>query len=270
MITLYGGSSPNAIKIVLMLEELGLSYSIQKVNTMAGEQFSPEFLSLNPLSKYPVIVDSHPGVGDRVVFESAAILIYLAETYRVDLLSPSPEGRWDTLQWLIAQVAYMGPMLGQHNHFLLHPDESNSYAAKRYEEQARRVYAVWDKRLESQPFVAGDFYGIADIATYPWAEYLIRQGFEWDDFPAIASWRDALRARPAVARTEKIWLGLTGDKVRARQPTAAELDTFFGRRGGSYPDTDMTLLDRNRSKSQLGIAPPQTKVPPTRDADPQG
>jgi GST-like protein len=261
MIKLYGGSSPNAIKVVIMLEELRLPYVIHKMNTLKGEQYSEDYLRLNPLGKYPVIIDQNAGGNDAPIFESAAILMYLAERYGPDLLPQDGPVRWETLKWLIAQVAYMGPMLGQHNHFLMHPSEAGSYAALRYEEQARRVFKTWDGRLADRYYLAGADYTVADIATYPWAEYLVRQGFSWTDFPNIRLWRERLREREAIKRTEEVWIGLADGRKKHRNPTAEELDIFFGRVPGPHPGTDMTLLDRNRSRAELGIAENEATMP---------
>lgn len=244
MIELYGGSSPNAIKIVLILEELALPYKILKVNTVSGEQYSDGFLALNPLSKYPVLVDPDGPAQGMAIFESGAILMYLAETYGPHLLPDAGPSRWQSLMWLFAQVAYFGPMLGQHNHFLLHPGEAETYAAHRYAEQARRVYEILDTRLAQQAYLAGDNYSIADIATYPWSEYVIRQGFPPKDFPAIALWRKKLGERAAVQRTEEVWTGLACPNSRMVSLSTEQADIFFGRTSGPRPENDFTALSR--------------------------
>jgi len=246
MIELYGGSSPNAMKVVLMLEEIEKPYVMRKVDTFNGEQFSDEFMKLNPLSKYPVLLDPDGPAKDTPMFESGAILIYLAETYGRSLLPEAGPSRWRTLMWLIAQVAHVGPMLGQHNHFLLHPGEAETYAAQRYAAQARRVYSVLDGRLAENAYLAGGDYSIADIATYPWSEYVVRQGFGWDEFPHIAVWRRMLMQRPAIQRTEDIWARLSGRKKGVPKPTEQQADIFFGRTHGPRPESDFSALDRNR------------------------
>ncbi|MGQ0651363.1 MAG: glutathione S-transferase family protein [Betaproteobacteria bacterium] len=191
MLRLYAWHTPNGRKVSVMLEEVGLPYEIVKVNTGKGEQFTPEFTALNPNQKIPAIVD-----GDVVLAESGAILIYLAEkTGR--LLSAAQ--RYPALQWLMFQMAHIGPMLGQAHHFRLQARDKLPYAIERYEKEAARLFDVLESRLEKSAFLAGD-YSIADIATYPWIMRWFNFGVTLDDYPAVKRWTEAIGARPAVQR----------------------------------------------------------------------
>jgi GST-like protein len=234
MITLYGMTSPNVLKILLMLEEAELAYEAKHVSVMHGEGQEPWFLAMNPFGKVPVLVD-HAN-GEQVVFESGAILIYLAETYAPALLPASGPQRYAVLQWLVAQVAYAGPMLGQVNHFHLVPSEANSYAAGRFNDQAARIYRYWDERLAASPWLGGDDYSIADIAMHPWSAYLKRHGFAEADFPHLTAWAARIDARPAWKRAQAALPALIG--AQRDMATDAQLDQFFGRRKPG-PPTDM-------------------------------
>ena len=189
MIQLYAAHTPNGRKISVMLEECELPYEIVKVNLAKGEQLTPEFTALNPNQKIPAIVD-----GELRLAESGAILIYLAE--KVDrFLSP----RYETLQWLMFQMAHVGPMLGQAHHFRLQAKEKLPYAIERYEKEAARIYGVLERELAKREYLAGE-YSIADIATYPWIMRYFNFGVQLDDYPALKRWTDRIGARPAVQR----------------------------------------------------------------------
>ena len=229
MIELYGSGSPNVVKIAVMLEEIGRPYRMNFVDVLHSAQFSPAFLALNPLGKVPVIVD-HEGAGPtQPIFESAAILIYLAETYAPHLLPPNGPGRWEVLKWLVAQVAYAGPMLGQLNHFQLVAGQSDGYAANRYRDQAARVYGDFEKRLSVVPWVGGDAYSIADIAMYPWSGYLSRHGFDAAKFPNLVAWRSRIDERPAVKRARAAIQALSDNPQSQAPLNDKDLDRFFGR-----------------------------------------
>lgn len=242
VIDLYGGSSPNAMKVVLLLEELQLPYNFIEVNAFRGEQYSPEFLKLNPLGKYPVIID-HSGAGpDQPIFESGAILQYLAETYdKAALLPASGPARWEVLKWLTVQVAWVGPMLGQHVHFRIHPSEAGGYAAGRYKNLAMRVFEVLDARLSTHPYLAGADYSIADIATFPWVRVLRSLGFSWGDYPHLKKWFDAIGGRPAAVETELRYKRLAS--AMAFPESEEDLNRFFGRSGG--PEVHFEMLRPN-------------------------
>jgi GST-like protein len=243
MIDLYGMSSPNVAKVMIMLEELGLDYHLNHIAVFRGAQFTREFRAISPFGKVPVIVDR--SVDNLTVFESGAILVYLAETYDDGTLLPkSGAARYATLQWLVAQVAVVGPLLGQNNHFLLLPREAESYAAKRYAEQARYLYRVLNDRLASAAWLAGNSYSIADIATYPWALYAPKHGLRWVDFPALKIWCDRMAARPAVARAEAgIRAMHSKDADAMAVATPAELDSFFWREQPG-PEADFSVMAR--------------------------
>jgi GST-like protein len=201
MIDLYGMSSPNVLKIILALEECDFEYTYHFVNIITGEQFKPEFIALNPMAKVPVIID-HDGYGGLpyTVFESGAILIYIAEKAG-KFIPPDPRLRMDTLQWLVLQIANVGPMFGQHTHFVRFAPPGNEYSASRYKTFAGRLYDSLEERLGTSTYLAGEDYTIADIATFPWvALYLEIHGLRWDDHPNLRRWRDLIAGRPAANR----------------------------------------------------------------------
>jgi GST-like protein len=214
---LYGMSSPNVRKVLILLEELGLPYECRHVAVFTGENLDAEFRGLNPFAKVPVLVEDEL---PEPIFESGAILVYLAETYGPEFLPPSGPARWEALKWLFAQVANVGPMFGQHSHFRYDPGRA-PYAAERYRRTAAELYRILDRRLGERPWLAGDAYSVADIATYPWARYLRRHGMNPDDLPNLTAWMAKIAARGAVVRAaEKIAeLGAldTRDRKRATE-----------------------------------------------------
>jgi GST-like protein len=199
MISLYTWGTPNGRKISIALEEFGLPYSVHPVNIGANEQFAPEFLALNPNGKIPAIVDPEGPDGQPItVFESGAILIYLAEkTGR--FLPAQGTARYQALQWLMFQMGGFGPMLGQAHHFLRFAPEPVPYAANRYQKEALRLYGVLDKALAGRDYIAGE-YSIADMALYPWAARHEWQQVELAQFPNVAAWFARVGAREAVKR----------------------------------------------------------------------
>ncbi|MBD2363001.1 glutathione S-transferase N-terminal domain-containing protein [Anabaena minutissima FACHB-250] len=200
MIDLYYWTTPNGHKITVFLEEVGLPYNIIPVNIGAGDQFKPEFLNISPNNRIPAIVDHEPaGGGEPIsVFESGAILLYLAEKTG-KLISPNIRERVEVLQWLFWQMGGLGPMAGQNHHFSQYAPEKIEYAINRYVNETARLYAVLDKRLADRKFVAGD-YSIADIAAYPWIVPYERQSQNLGNFPNLKRWFEAIKARPAVIR----------------------------------------------------------------------
>ena len=198
-IELYTWSTPNGRKISIALEELGLPYNVHPINITKNEQFAPDYLKISPNNKIPAIVDPQgPDGRPLALFESGAILVYLAEkTGR--LLPAAARSRYEALQWLMWQMGGFGPMLGQAHHFRRFAKEQIPYAIDRYSNETRRLYGVLDKRLGQADFVAGD-YGIADIATFPWAARHEWQGIALEDFPNVKRWYDAIAARPAVQK----------------------------------------------------------------------
>lgn len=200
MIELYYWTTPNGHKITMFLEEVGLPYTIIPVNIGAGDQFKPEFLQISPNNRIPAIVDHEPAtVGAPIsVFESGAILLYLAEKTG-KLISQDLRDRVAALEWLFWQMGGLGPMAGQNHHFSSYAPEKIDYAINRYVKETGRLYAVLNKRLADREFVAGD-YSIADIAAYPWIVPYERQSQKLEDFPNLKRWFETIKARPATIR----------------------------------------------------------------------
>ena len=200
MIDLYYWTTPNGHKITMFLEEAGLPHRIVPIDIGKGEQFAPDFLKISPNNRIPAIVDHAPadGGGPLSVFESGAILLYLAEkTGR--FLPADLRGRNEALQWLFWQMGGLGPMAGQNHHFGIYAPEPIPYAIERYVKETSRLYAVLDRRLAGREYIAGD-YSIADMACYPWIVPHERQRQNLADFPNLARWFAAVGARPATVR----------------------------------------------------------------------
>jgi GSH-dependent disulfide-bond oxidoreductase len=200
MIELYYWPTSNGQKITLFLEEAGLPYRSHPINISKGEQFAPDFLKLSPNNRIPAIVDPEPadGGGPLSLFESGAILLYLAE--KIGRFLPQDlRGRAEVLQWLFWQMGGLGPMAGQVHHFRTGAPEQIPYAIDRYVKETGRLYRVLDTRLADREFVAGD-YSIADMACYPWIVSHERQSQKLEDFPHVKRWFEAITARPAVTR----------------------------------------------------------------------
>src|SRR6185437_13713483 len=199
MIELYTWATPNGRKVSIMLEEVALPYETIKVDITKGDQFKPDYLTVNPNGKIPAIVDREGPTGGRLaVWESGAILIYLAEKTG-KLLSDDPVLRLTTIEWLMFQMSGVGPMLGQAHHFRRFAPERIPYAIERYEKEAARLYGVLDRRLGESEYLAGA-YSIADIATFPWIARHEWQGVALDDFPNVKRWFATISSRPAVQR----------------------------------------------------------------------
>jgi len=201
MIDLYFAPTPNGHKITLFLEEAELEYRLIRVDISKGDQFRPDFLSISPNNKIPAIVDHLPADGGAPlsVFESGAILLYLAEK-TAKLLSGELRERHLTLQWLFWQVGGLGPMLGQNHHFNHFAPQPVPYAIERYQVETQRLYQVLNKRLERVPWLAGEHYSIADIAAWPWINAHSRQRVDLEDYPAVFNWFERIRTRPATER----------------------------------------------------------------------
>jgi len=200
MIDLYYWTTPNGHKITMFLEETGLAYRIIPVNINTGAQFDPKFLALSPNNRIPAIVDHDPkgGGAPLSVFESGAILLYLAE--KTGQLLPSDlGGRYEVIQWLFWQMAGLGPMAGQNHHFTRYAPEPIPYAIERYVKETNRLYGVLNKRLADRTFIGGE-YSIADIAAYPWIVPYETQRQKLEDFPHLKRWFEAIRDRPATHR----------------------------------------------------------------------
>ena len=229
MIDLYFWMTPNGYKVTIMLEELGWKYNVIPVNIGKGDQFKPDFLKISPNNRMPALVD-HDGPGGKPisVFESGAMLMYLAEKAGFQFMPQDMRHRYDVIQWLMFQMASVGPMLGQAHHFRRYAPEKIEYAVDRYTNEARRIYGVIDKRAGEAPYLAGE-YSIADMATYPWLRTHNWQGQDLNDFPNLKRWYDSIEARPAVQRG----LAVMKDEVeRARDqpPDKSSWDILFGKK----------------------------------------
>jgi GSH-dependent disulfide-bond oxidoreductase len=201
MIDLYTWGTPNGRKVSVMLEECGLGYRVHKIDIgKANDQHKPEFVKMNPNSKIPVLVDSDGPDGKSItVFESGAILIYLSGKTGM-LLPKSDRGKYEALQWLMFQMASVGPMFGQCHHFFRAAPEPVPYAIERYTKEKDRLYGVMNTRLGESKYLAGKEYTIADVATYPWVSRFDYHKTNLADYPNVKRWFDELSARPAVQR----------------------------------------------------------------------
>jgi GSH-dependent disulfide-bond oxidoreductase len=198
MIELYYWATPNGHKITMFLEEAQVPYEIHPVQIGKGQQFTPEFLAISPNNRIPAIIDRAPKDGGAPisVFESGAILLYLAEKTG-KFLSVDLRRRVATLEWLFWQVAGLGPMAGQNHHFRAYAPQKLAYPIERYEKETNRLYGVLNKRLAGRPYLA-DEYSIADMACYPWVVPHANQGQNLEDFPHLQHWLRAIAARPAT------------------------------------------------------------------------
>ena len=199
MIQLYAWDTPNGRKISVALEEMGLTYRVEPVDITKGRQFAPDFLAISPNNRIPAIVDSQGPDGAPIsVFESGAILVYLAEKTGM-FLPASGRGRVQVMEWLMWQMGGFGPMPGQVHHFLGVDEKDRAYGLERYQKETRRLYGVLDRRLAEGEFVAGAL-SIADFAILGWAWRHARHRVDLADFPNVKRWYEALMARPAVQR----------------------------------------------------------------------
>lgn len=227
-LVLHGMGSPNVTKVILCLEECELDYELRHVAVFNQAQFDPAFLALNPLGKVPVLED--PRLGTPLA-ESGAILLWLAER-EGRFLPASQPARAEVMQWLMIQMANVGPMLGQVNHFrLVQRPGSHPYAEARYVAAAERLYRLIDERLAERDWLAGGDYSIADMATQPWAHYLESHGFDSAAFPHLVEWRARIAARPATQRAlarSHAAFSAASDATR-KAASDVDLDRFFGR-----------------------------------------
>ena len=196
MIDLYTFPTPNGRKVSILLEELGLSYNVHKIDITQGQQFSPDFVEINPNSKIPAIIDHDTEI---TVFESGAILMYLAEKTG-KLLPRETKSRYQVMEWLMFQMANVGPMFGQFNHFNRFAPEKVPYAIARYEQETLRLYGVLDRQLADRCYIALENYSIADIALFPWVASYEFMGLTLDQHPHLKRWVEILQERPAVQR----------------------------------------------------------------------
>ncbi len=204
MIDLYTWATPNGRKVSIMLEELRLDYNVHEINIAKGEQHTPEFLTVSPNNKIPGIVDSDgpggPGGKPLSMFETGAILIYLAEKTESELYPKDFKKRMATLQWLMWQMGGVGPMFGQAHHFMFNPSEVVPYAQERYHKEAKRLYKVMNMQMQDNRYLAGDDYTVADIATFPWVDRFRRHQVDLAEFPNVKRWHEELWERPAVKK----------------------------------------------------------------------
>lgn len=223
MIELHTWTTPNGYKVSIALEELGLPYTVVPVDIGAGEQHRPEFLALSPNNKIPAIVDTDgPGGARLSLFESGAILLYLAEKTG-KLLPKEPLGRYRVIEWLMFQMGSVGPMLGQAHHFRQYAPEPVPYAIQRYTQEAQRLYRVIDQRLSGREYIA-DELSIADFAIFPWLRSWERQGVELEQYPHVQRWLAALDVRPAVQRG----LAVLSERASPAPLTDAQKAALFG------------------------------------------
>jgi GST-like protein len=225
MLDVWSWPTPNGHKVHIAVEEMGLPYRVVPVNIGSGEQFRPDFLAITPNHRIPAIVDSDgPGGRPISLFESGAILIYLAEKTG-QLMPTDPAARYTCLQWLMFQMGGVGPMFGQYGHFHSYAPEKLPYAMDRYANEVKRLHRVLDKRLAEAAFLAGDAYSIADIATYPWLRFPERRGIDFADYPNVRRWFETIDARPAVQRG----VAVLSENQRRGSMTDAEREVLFGK-----------------------------------------
>ncbi len=228
MIDLYYWTTPNGHKVTMLLEEIGLEYRIHPINIGKGEQFAPDFLAIAPNNRIPAIVDHDPAEAGAPIalFESGAILLYLADKAGA-LIASDLRGRMETLQWLFWQMGGLGPMAGQNHHFRNYAPEKIDYAIERYGNETHRLYGVLNRRLADRGFVAGENYSIADIASYPWIVPQA-QGQDLSEFPHLARWHAAIKARPATSRAYDLVQSVNPGQGGIR--TEEERKVLFGQR----------------------------------------
>ena len=224
MIDFHYAPTPNGWKIAIMLEETGLSYETHLLRLAEGDQFDPEFLKISPNAKMPAIVDRET---ETSVFESGAILIYLAE--KTGRFLPAPEHRMEMLQWLFWQAANQGPLAGQLSHFVNYAPEGQDYGRKRYLGEYERNLAVLENRLEGRDWILGGAYSIVDMMCFPWVFIAKPLGVSLDDFPNLAAWRGRIKERPAVRRA----IDLYKDRQNRGRHTAENNDVLFNQSAAS-------------------------------------
>jgi GST-like protein len=231
MIDLHYWTTPNGHKITMFLEEAGLEYKIFPVNIGKGEQFKAEFLAISPNNRIPALVDHDPkdGGGPVSVFETGAMLVYLAEKTG-KFLPAGGAARYDAMQWLFWQMGGLGPMAGQVNHFRNYAVEKLPYAIDRYVNEVNRLYGVLNKRLADREYIACD-YSVADMACYPWIVPWERQGQNLGAFPNLKRWFDAVKARPATVRAYELAKQINPNPGGIR--TAEERAILFGQTAAS-------------------------------------
>ena len=208
MIDLYTWLTPNGRKISIMLEEIGMPYNVFSINIAKDEQFQPHFLKISPNNRIPAIIDKDNN--DYSLFESGAILMYLAEKSGKLLNFSDKDEYYRTIEWLMWQMGGVGPMFGQVHHFVKYNKGKSEYSEQRYSKEAKRLYGVMDKKLEQNQYIAGTSYSIADISIWPWAARFDWQEIDLNEFPNVTRWYKEMANRPAV---QKGWLVPQNDQV---------------------------------------------------------
>jgi len=244
-ITIYGMGSPNVVKVLIALEEMELPYEFIQINMMRGDQYSDEFGVLTPNRKVPVIVDPQgpraPNGSPFTLWESGAILLYLAE--RTNSFVPTdPYERHAMQQWLMFQMASIGPMFGQLSHFTVYaPQPEHAYSRARYATEVKRIFDVVESRLEQSAFLAGADYSIADMAAWPWLNGAQKRGADLERLPAVRHWIEAIAARPATARALALIASLDrSESERIKREDSDALDRYLGNGKWSRPELPAT------------------------------
>ena len=208
MIDLYTWHTPNGRKISIMLEEIGMPYNVFSINIAKDEQFQPHFLKISPNNRIPAIIDKDNN--DYSLFESGAILMYLAEKSGKLLNFSDKDEYYRTIEWLMWQMGGVGPMFGQVHHFVKYNKGKSEYSEQRYSKEAKRLYGVMDKILEQNQYIAGKSYSIADISIWPWTARFDWQEIDLNEFPNVTRWYKEMADRPTV---QKGWLVPQNDQV---------------------------------------------------------
>lgn len=229
MIDVHYWPTNNGIKVTILLEELGIPYRIVPVNLGRGDQFADDFLAISPNNRMPAIVDTEPSGGGPAlsVFESAAILFYLAEKEGRFWPQDDVHARYEVVQWVVWQAANQGPKFGERGHFAQVPESAGdqSYARRRFDDEVHRLYGVLNNRLYDRRYVAGDTYTIADIAAYPYTMSWRQQGIDLDEFRYVRRWFEEISARPGVQRGLAVTAGPPED------PASLSAEELERRRG---------------------------------------
>ncbi|GAM24355.1 hypothetical protein SAMD00019534_075300, partial [Acytostelium subglobosum LB1] len=245
IINFYGAPSPNVVKVHLMFKELGIPFSYHELNIRRGEQYSPDFVRINPNGKLPAIVDYDvPGDEPISVFESGNILLYLSTKYKRFMPSPSddPRGHTEVLNWLFWQMSNLGPIFGNWYHFNVYAQEKHQYSIQRFYNELRRLFHVLNSTLATRTYIASnDEYTIADMACYPWTRYIHITDLKEDEFPHLFRWLAMVKSRPAVQELEKMEEDQKTKPANPPSPTAASEErkyiSLYGRSSSSNQET---------------------------------
>jgi GST-like protein len=259
MITLYGMSSPNVRKVLIALEEIGLPYRTEHVAVFRGKQFEEAFLALSPMAKVPVLRDPEGPAGDVPIFESGAILIYLAESHAPQFYPAAGPARWEVLKWLMLQMAQIGPVFGQHSHYRLIDDIE--YAAGRARRATAQLFRALERRLSEAPWLGGAAYSIADMATYPWAVRLRRFGMDAGEFPHLLDWRARIDARPAIERSYRAMQPWSDQDTIDRAEATPEESARFQGLHIPAPSAQAAALYRGQTRAAQLAAAKERKDP---------